>query len=36
MDLTGEYKIPATRERVWRALNDPDVLQQCIAGCPAY
>ena len=33
MDLTGEYSIPATRERVWQALNDPEVLQRCIAGC---
>ncbi|HZH26940.1 MAG TPA: carbon monoxide dehydrogenase subunit G [Azospirillaceae bacterium] len=33
MDLTGEYRIPAPRERVWAALNDPDVLRQCIAGC---
>lgn len=33
MDLSGEYKIPARRERVWRALNDPDILRQCIAGC---
>jgi carbon monoxide dehydrogenase subunit G len=33
MDLTGEYRIPAPREAVWRALNDPDVLRQCIPGC---
>jgi carbon monoxide dehydrogenase subunit G len=33
MDLTGEYRIPAPREAVWRALNDPDVLKQCIPGC---
>jgi len=33
MDMTGEYRIPAPRERVWAALNDPDVLRQCIAGC---
>ncbi len=33
MDLTGEYRIPAKREKVWEALNDPDVLKQCIDGC---
>jgi hypothetical protein len=33
MDLTGEYRIPAPREAVWRALNDPEVLKQCIPGC---
>ena len=33
MDMTGEYKIAAPRERVWTALNDPDVLRQAIPGC---
>ncbi len=33
MDLTGEYRIPAPREDVWRALNDPNILQKCIPGC---
>ena len=33
MDLSGEYRIPADREAVWRALNDPEVLKQCIPGC---
>lgn len=33
MDLSGEYLIPAPRETVWRALNDPEVLKQCIPGC---
>ncbi len=33
MDLTGEYRIPAPREHVWRALNDPNILQKCIPGC---
>jgi carbon monoxide dehydrogenase subunit G len=32
MDLTGEYRIPAPRERVWQALNDPQVLKACIPG----
>ncbi len=33
MDMTGEYRIPAPREAVWKALNDPEVLKQCIPGC---
>ena len=33
MDFSGEYRIPATREKVWEALNDPAILQQCIPGC---
>lgn len=33
MDMTGEYRIAAPRQAVWEALNDPDVLKQCIPGC---
>ena len=33
MDIAGEYRIPAARERVWAALNDPEVLRACIPGC---
>ena len=33
MDLTGEYRIPAARQDVWEALNDPEILKQCIDGC---
>jgi hypothetical protein len=33
MDLHGEYRIPAPRERVWAALNDPAVLARAIPGC---
>ena len=33
MDFTGEYKIPTTRDKVWEALNDAEVLKQCIDGC---
>jgi carbon monoxide dehydrogenase subunit G len=33
MDMTGEYRIPASRETVWAALNDPDVLRASIPGC---
>ena len=33
MEMTGEYKIPAPREKVWAALNDPVILKECIPGC---
>jgi len=33
MDLTGDYRIPAPRETVWAALNNPEVLKACIPGC---
>jgi carbon monoxide dehydrogenase subunit G len=33
MDMTGEYRIPAPRQRVWEGLNDPEILKQCIPGC---
>ena len=33
MDMTGEERIAASREAVWAALNDADVLRQCIPGC---
>jgi carbon monoxide dehydrogenase subunit G len=33
MELTGEQTIPAPRERVWTALNDPEILKRCIPGC---
>jgi len=32
MELQGETVIAAPRERVWSALNDPDVLRRCIDG----
>ena len=33
MDLAGEYRIAASREAVWEALNDPEILKECIPGC---
>lgn len=33
MDMTGEQLIPLPRQRVWEALNDPEVLKACIPGC---
>src|SRR3972149_1635659 len=33
MDINGTQRIEAPRSSVWAALNDPDVLRQCIPGC---
>lgn len=33
MDMTGEYTIPAPREKVWEALNDAEVLKASVPGC---
>src|SRR3954466_16285272 len=33
MDMTGERRIPAPRQIVWNALNDPEVLKASIPGC---
>ena len=33
MDMTGERRIPAPRQLVWDALNDPAVLRAAIPGC---
>ena len=33
MDMTGEYRISAPRDKVWEALNDPEILKICIPGC---
>jgi carbon monoxide dehydrogenase subunit G len=33
MELQGERLIPAPLDKTWAALNDPDTLKACIAGC---
>ena len=33
MELQGERLIPASVDTTWAALNDPDELKACIAGC---
>lgn len=33
MELKGEHTIPASRETVWAALHDPEILKDCIKGC---
>ncbi len=33
MEMSGQQRIAAPRAKVWQALNDPEVLRQCIPGC---
>ncbi|MFY0682869.1 MAG: carbon monoxide dehydrogenase subunit G [Thalassovita sp.] len=33
MELSDEIRIPASRETVHAALNNPDILRDCIPGC---
>ena len=33
MEMNGSRTVPADIETTWRALNDPEVLKACIAGC---
>ncbi len=33
MDMTGEFRIAAPRQRVWEGLNDPAILKESIPGC---
>lgn len=33
MEMTGECRISASRQQVWDALNDVDILGQSIPGC---
>ena len=33
MDMNSERRLAASRQAVWAALNDADVLKQCIPGC---
>ena len=33
MQMNDTQRIPASKDKVWAALNDPQVLKQCIPGC---
>lgn len=35
MDMTGSERIAASRDRVYAALNDPEILKAAIPGCEA-
>ena len=36
MKLTGSYKLNVKKEIVWQALNDANILKQCIPGCESF
>ena len=36
MKLTGSYKLNVKKDIVWKALNNPDILKQCIPGCDTF
>lgn len=33
IDVEGEQRIEAPRQKVWEGLNDADILRECIPGC---
>lgn len=33
MEMSGQKLIAETRETVWKALNNPEILRQCVPGC---
>ena len=36
MKLSGRYKLSVKKNVVWEALNDPNILKQCIPGCESF
>ena len=36
MKLIGSYKLSVKKETVWQALNNPNILKQCIPGCTSF
>ena len=36
MKLTGSYKLNVKKEIVWQALNDANILKQCLPGCESF
>ena len=36
MKLIGSYKLNVKKETVWQALNDTNILKQCIPGCESF
>ena len=33
MDMSNSVVLPAPQTQVWAALNDPEILKQCVPGC---
>jgi len=36
MKLSGSYQIKLEKQKVWKALNDSDILKQAIPGCEEF
>ena len=36
MKLSGTYQINLSKEKVWEALNDPEILKKSIPGCEEF
>ena len=36
MKLAGTYRLNVKKEIVWKALNNPEILKQCIPGCDSF
>jgi len=36
MKLTGSYQINLEKQKVWEALNNPEILKQAIPGCEEF
>ena len=36
MKLTGSYKLNVKKEVAWKALNNSNILKQCIPGCESF
>ena len=36
MKLSGSYQINLIKQKVWQALNDPNILQKAIPGCEEF
>ena len=36
MELSGSYQINLEKQKVWKALNDPEMLKICIPGCQKF
>jgi carbon monoxide dehydrogenase subunit G len=33
MQMAGEYRLPAAKADVWTALNETEILRECLPGC---
>ena len=36
MKLSGSYQIKLEKQKVWEALNDPEILKKSIPGCEEF